>query len=95
MQANTLVSYGRYKKTQKTMTKNNDRRAVHDRRDIDKGPPAGWADRRRSTERRLPDINESDISEADWEMYFGAKPDESVTPNTPESTADVLGEVRD
>lgn len=35
-----------------------DRRAVHERRDQDLGPPSGWRDRRRSVERRMPEIRE-------------------------------------
>lgn len=62
------------------MTKNDDRRAVPDRRKDDTGPPAGWADRRRSTERRLPALKESEISESEWQMYFGPKPDKSIAP---------------
>jgi hypothetical protein len=37
-----------------------------DRRNEDVGPPAGWKDRRISVERRLPEIIETDMSEADF-----------------------------
>lgn len=46
-------------------------RKENDRRQQDNGPPAGWSDRRRSTERRIPEIEECAISEAEWELYFG------------------------
>ena len=35
-----------------------------ERRDEDKGPPAGWSERRRTVERRKPEVTE--ISFADW-----------------------------
>lgn len=34
-----------------------------DRRKRDNGPPAGWKDRRRSPERRLPEVEEISIEE--------------------------------
>lgn len=79
------------------MTKNDDRRAGQDRRNDDKGPPAGWTERRRSTERRLPALNEFEISESEWQMYFGAKPDEStaLAHAIPETTANTLSQVHD
>lgn len=43
-----------------------------DRRQEELGPPQGWKDRRRRTERRMPEINEFVVSEAEWLSYFGA-----------------------
>ncbi len=40
------------------------RRAGEDRRNEDKGPPAGWSERRRAVERRRPEVRE--ISFAEW-----------------------------
>lgn len=47
------------------------RRSTTDRRIHDYGPPAGWRDRRRKTERRIPDVEEKVISEEEWLHYFG------------------------
>lgn len=82
---------------QKMMSKNDERRAVQDRRNDDKGPPAGWTERRRSTERRLPALNELEISESEWQMYFGAKPDEStaLAHAIRETTAETSSRVHD
>ena len=38
------------------------RRKSADRRDDDLGPPSGWRDRRRTVERRLPDVQEVEMS---------------------------------
>jgi hypothetical protein len=50
------------------------RRQQIDRRQDDVGPPTGWKDRRRSTERRIPTIEECEVSESEWLMFFGSKP---------------------
>jgi hypothetical protein len=47
------------------------RRQNHDRRQKDIGPPKGWKDRRRTTERRIPAIEECQVSESEWLLYFG------------------------
>lgn len=60
------------------MDNDHDRRAINDRRDDDNGPPHGWKDRRRRTERRIPEIEEQVISEDEWLLYFG-----SAAPVTP------------
>jgi hypothetical protein len=69
---------------------NSERRARLDRRLRDAGPPAGWRDRRRSRERRLPEMHEETVSESEWEMYFGryhqVNPDGSVVHATHLST---------
>lgn len=73
-----------------------ERRAPKDRRDDDNGPPHGWKERRRRTERRIPKIEEQIISESEWLLYFGA-----VTPATPSITpaieiaSTILDKVRD
>ncbi len=46
-------------------------RICPDRRDRDMGPPQGMFDRRSYTERRLPEVREEIISDAEWETYFG------------------------
>lgn len=53
------------------------RRRPNDRRQSDLGPPSGWKDRRRTTERRIPVIEERQVSESEWLTYFG----KSITPN--------------
>lgn len=50
------------------------RRQQIDRRQDDDGPPSGWKDRRRSTERRIPTIEEYEVSESEWLMFFGKNP---------------------
>ena len=47
-------------------------RKSEDRRIEDIGPPNGWRDRRRTVERRLPLVEESVISDAEWHHYFVA-----------------------
>ena len=42
-----------------------------ERRDEDKGPPAGWSERRRTVERRKPEVTE--ISFAEWIAYMRQK----------------------
>ncbi|MER2539515.1 MAG: hypothetical protein ABTQ26_09760 [Azonexus sp.] len=49
-----------------------DRRARDDQRLVDRGPPSGCCERRRRAERRLPSIEESTISDAEWESLFGS-----------------------
>lgn len=47
-------------------TRDQNRRHTHDRRNDDLGPPAGWRDRRRIVERRLPRVAEDLISLDEW-----------------------------
>lgn len=42
---------------------NNNRRQNDDRRDIDRGPPKGWRERRKAVERRYPEVHEISFSE--------------------------------
>lgn len=39
------------------------KRSGDDRRDQEVGPPNGWRDRRRSVERRMPDVEDIPFSE--------------------------------
>jgi len=64
------------------MTNTNERRSPCDRRNDDAGPPHGWKDRRRRTERRIPEIREQAISEDDWERYFGNRAAAAPTTDT-------------
>lgn len=80
------------------MTSEKDRRAGSDRRQLEVGPPAGWKDRRRRTERRIPEIDECTVSESEWELYFGnAKPAKAGAHRSPddETAADVFNRARD
>ena len=62
------------------MTSEQKERAAADRRDDDLGPPVGWKDRRRTTERRIPSVEEATISEDEWLAYFTPHPtDEAAT----------------
>lgn len=36
------------------------------------GPPLGWRERRRSVERRFPEVIETDLSLFEWQEYFVA-----------------------
>lgn len=38
-------------------------RSGQDRRKKDKGPPAGWKERRRNPERRMPEVEEISVAE--------------------------------
>ncbi|MGV0951941.1 MAG: hypothetical protein ACOYB3_14825 [Azonexus sp.] len=48
------------------------KRSGEDRRDEDCGPPSGWSERRKSVERRRPEVRE--ISFAEWIAYMRKKP---------------------
>jgi hypothetical protein len=45
-----------------------DKRAGNDRRRHEQGPPEGWRERRKSVERRYPEVRE--IPFADWLFYL-------------------------
>lgn len=45
------------------MSSHHEQRSGKDRRKSEMGPPSGWKERRRSPERRLPDVQELSISE--------------------------------
>lgn len=68
-----------------------------ERRQLEAGPPSGWAERRRRVERRLPIAEEADVSADDWEKFFGAPggamPDRNVI--TFDEAAEVFDRVRD
>jgi hypothetical protein len=73
-----------------------ERRTRSDRRQFDSGPPRGCFDRRRHAERRLPTAEESTISDAEWERYFGAAgPASNTTDPMLDHAAEVLDKVRD
>ena len=57
---------------EKIMPQTADRRVRNDQRLDNSGPPLGCCERRRRTERRLPSIEESMISDAEWERLFGS-----------------------
>ena len=46
------------------------RRQVSDRRQDELGPPRGWRERRRTVERRLPEVDEDSISPGAWDYQF-------------------------
>ena len=56
------------------MTRKLTERTPTDRRDEDIGPPAGWKDRRHTTERRIPTVEEATVSEDEWLAYFTPRP---------------------
>lgn len=57
------------------MNDSKDKRCRDDRRDQDIGPPKGWRDRRRSVERRMPEVSEVPFSE--WLAQFRGQIDRS------------------
>lgn len=74
----------------------NERRTGGDRRVSESGPPHGWRDRRRRTERRIPEISEQEISDAEWESYFGSSKTAAESPSAhSEKAADVFDRIRD
>lgn len=78
------------------MTNASERRASSDRRNEDNGPPNGWKDRRRRTERRIPAIEEQTISEDEWARYFGGgSPVKVEQAPTVDVAAAVFDKVRD
>ncbi|WP_374279253.1 hypothetical protein [Azonexus sp.] len=81
------------------MNKNNDRRVVNDRRQDDIGPPSGWRDRRRRAERRLPELREFVMSEADFQTYFAPRKRSGTTsvagPLAVEEAFDTFTRIRD
>jgi len=49
-----------------------ERRTRSDRRHGDDGPPPGWSDRRKSAERRMPEVEVVQMSDHDFaDMFFG------------------------
>jgi hypothetical protein len=50
-----------------------ERRVLRERRERDVGPPAGCADRRRMTERRVPRLPENAMSDAEWQLLVGIR----------------------
>lgn len=55
-----------------------ERRDCADRRQDEIGPPSGWKDRRRRTERRIPALDECEVSESEWLAYFGGTSKPSI-----------------
>ncbi len=55
------------------MQTNEKRQSSADRRHRDYGPPSGWRERRRRTERRLPTLAEEELSESQFLIYFGER----------------------
>jgi hypothetical protein len=73
-----------------------ERRQQNERRHSDYGPPQGSCERRRHTERRLPELVEATISDSDWEKLFGRIPVASTTSvDEFDQAAEVFGRARD
>lgn len=76
-----------------------ERRRRGDRRVADQGPPPRCSERRRLVERRIPRVEEVDVSDAEWEALFAARrprpavADEGAAAR--EAAALVLGRVRE
>lgn len=54
----------RFKYLEGMMVNGRKKRIGQDRRAIEAGPPSGWSERRKSVERRLPDV--ADIPFSEW-----------------------------
>ena len=74
------------------MKKTIERRAQGDRREKDIGPPPGWKERRRTTERRLPKMEEREVSESEWQLYFGHYRSGSATTTADRTTTSLTEE---
>lgn len=76
-----------------------ERRLGGERRRQDSGPPAGWRERRRSVERRQPDVGLVQVSDSDWEKYFGRRAGTAAVPTAGgdpfEISSTVFDRVRD
>lgn len=72
---NKARQYGAFRPKKMHMTEiKGCKRKNPDRRESEQGPPNGWKDRRRSTERRLPEVQELAISEEEFfERFFALK----------------------
>jgi hypothetical protein len=57
------------------MNNSKEKRCREDRRDQEIGPPEGWRDRRRSVERRMPEVCEVPFSE--WLAQFRGQKEKS------------------
>lgn len=79
------------------MNHHKERRDRDDRRREECGPPQGWKDRRRRTERRMPEIGECEVSEAEWLAYFGSgRPNAAAnTLAVSDTSAEVFDRIRD
>lgn len=74
-----------------------ERRAQGDRRQRDVGPPDGWGERRRRTERRLPAAEETEMSADEFARFFGAAIAKAARTDDHllDQAADVLSRVRE
>ncbi len=73
-----------------------ERRQRSERRHSDYGPPQGCCERRRRTERRLPELVEATISDSDWEKLFGRIPvAATASVDASDQAAEVFGRARD
>lgn len=76
------------------MAKEHTTRAGQDRRDDDQGPPDGWKERRRHAERRIPTVEEQDMTETEWLNYFGTPAATPAIAHADEAAADILAKAR-
>ena len=71
-----------------------DRRARNEQRLYDAGPPHNCCERRRRAERRLPEIEENVIPDAEWEKFFGRHSRVSSETQQLEQAADIFDRAR-
>ena len=75
-----------------------ERRDCADRRQDEVGPPSGWKERRRRTERRIPELDECEVSESEWLAYFGGTGKPAITAGgvaSSEMSAEVFDRIRE
>jgi len=78
------------------MAESIERRQRNERRHSEYGPPKGCCERRRRTERRLPELVEATISDSDWEKLFGQTAATSTNRGDAlDQAAEVFGRARD
>jgi hypothetical protein len=88
----SVLESGKHEIFRNSMSKVNKRSACEDRRDEDVGPPAGWRDRRKRVERRIPETVEIEVSEAEWALYFEGSSNQSSAPE--QHASEVFDRVR-
>ncbi len=78
------------------MPNNPERRVRIEQRQRDIGPPKTCGERRKKAERRLPSLEEAEMSDSEWQLYFGNLQKPSVINDARmEHAAAIFGRARD
>ncbi|MBL8419041.1 MAG: hypothetical protein JNK92_00230 [Dechloromonas sp.] len=70
------------------------RNPTEDRRLEDTGAPAGWRERRKQVERRIPRPEEVEMTDSQWATYFGTASEEAEREYEKIVAADVFDRAR-